>query len=99
MNLSDNSISDQNIEKSLWYISHKTKIKKAITIFLIILIIILYSFSIFKFINIKISDYKNNTYEWVDISFTNRQARSVPQELIITNKDIIKKPTTYDVVI
>ncbi len=98
MNLNEKQISEKEIERNLWYIENKPKIKKAIVFLLILISLIFYGISIFKFINIKISDSQNN-YTSSNINFTEWHIKNAPQELQIIDKDIISKGNQYDLII
>lgn len=93
-------ISDKQIERSLWFIKNQAFIKKIIIIILLLTIFILYGFSLFKFINIKIQDANKNNSHITTVDFQSWQERNKIQELIITNKSIISLTNNkYDVVV
>lgn len=94
-------ISEQQIERSLWLIQNKPLIKKIIIIFLFLIILGLYGFSLLTFINIKISDSKNESFvNGLEIDFTNWKIRNKIEDLKIINKNIISLgDNKYDIVI
>ncbi len=93
-------ISDQKIERSLWFIKNQALIKKIIIIILLIIILILYGFSLFKFINIKIQSTNETKLNSTMIDFQSWRENNKIQELIITNKNIISLTNNkYDIVI
>lgn len=95
-----NQIPEKDIERSLWYIRNKAKIKKGIMLFIIIITIIFFSVSIYELIkmrkeNINIQEGLKNS-----INFSVLGQKNQPQNLLIGNKDIIKSGDDYyDVVI
>ncbi len=92
-----NSISDKDIERSLWYIRNKKRIKKIIIIILLITIAILYSFSIFKLIKILT---QKEDLNFTSIDLTNYRLQNTPKDLTIENKEIIDRGDgKYDIVI
>jgi len=97
----EEQISDKQIERSLWFIQHKALIKKIIISLLIITILGLYGFSLFKFINIKIGDSQNNLdTTQLKIDLSGWKERNQIKELIIVNKDIINLGgNKFDVVV
>ena len=99
MNLQE-SMSDKQIERNLWYIKNKILIKKIIIIILIIIIAVIYSIAIFKFIFIKIQDSKEKDWRAIEIDFKSWQEKNKPKSLITTDKNIIKlENNKYDLVI
>ena len=64
-------ISDQKIERSLWFIKNQALIKKIIIITLLIIILILYGFSLLKFINIRIQSTNETKLNSTVIDFHN----------------------------
>ena len=97
----EEQISDKQIERSLWFIQHKALINKIIISLLIITILGLYGFSLFKFINIKIGDSQNNLEtSQLKINLSGWKERNQIKELIIVNKDIISLGRNkFDVVV
>ena len=93
-------ISDQEIERSLWLIKNKALIKKIITISLLVVILGLYGFSLLKFINIKIQDNNETSFNLATMSFQSLQEKYKSEKLIIVNKNIIPLTNNrYDVVV
>lgn len=96
----EKQISDQEIERSLWLIKNKALIKKIITTILLIIILGLFSFSIIKFINIKIQDGKETGINPTTINFAAIRARNKAQELVIVNQHIVPLTNNqYDLIL
>lgn len=91
---------EKDIERSLWYIRNKAKIKKLIMLLIIIISIIFFSISVYQIFkirkeNINIQEGLKNSIDFLSWKQTNQI-----QNLIIGNKDIIKSGSEYyDVVI
>lgn len=83
-----NPISDQDIERSLWFIRNKNKIKKIFVVTLLILNVSMYSFFIFKLINILT---QKQDLEFASIDFTNYRIQNTPKPLIIEDKNIVNR--------
>ncbi len=93
-------ISDQEIERSLWLIENKSRLKRIIIIVLLIINLSLYGFSLFKFINIKIQDKQQKNSNLVSIDFSSWQERNKIKKLIVVSKNIIPLGNnSYDIVI
>jgi hypothetical protein len=91
-----NDLSNKDIERGLWYLRNKKKIKKIFIIVLFVLIFCLYAFSLFKFITIKIADSRDTNQVWATINFN----QSKPQDLIVISRDIVQNDIGgYDAVI
>jgi len=100
MNFSE-PLNEKQIERHLWYIKNKALFKKIIIILLCIVILFFYSFSILKFLTIKIQDnYEKNNYQETFINFQEWQEKNKPENLLIVEKNIISlKNNKYDIVI
>lgn len=100
MNFSE-PLDEKQIERHLWYIKNKVLFKKIIIILLFIIILFFYSFSILKFITIKIQDdYEKNNYQEIFINFREWQERNKPKNISIVEKNIISLGNNkYDIVI
>jgi hypothetical protein len=93
-------ISDQQIERSLWLIKNQALIKKVTVIILLIIIFSFFSFSLIKFINIKIQDQKKLEFNSVTIDFISLQKQNRVQNPIIINQHIISLGNNkYDLII
>ncbi|MDD3284588.1 MAG: hypothetical protein PHZ07_03275 [Patescibacteria group bacterium] len=91
---------EKDIERSLWYIRNKAKIKKLIMLLIIIISIIFFSISIYQFIKIKKENINIQEGLKNSINFISWKQKNQIQSLIIGNKDIIKSGSEYyDVVI
>ena len=82
-------VSDQEIERSLWFIKNRALLKKIIIIILLIIILSLFGFSLIKFISIKIQDNKTTDFNLIDIDFAAWHERNKLQDLIIIGNNII----------
>ena len=98
MIIQQDQVSDKDIERSLWYLNNKKKIKKIIIIVSIILISILYAFSIFGLV--KYLTEKDVVIDMTPINFDSYRASNKAQDLIISDRQIITRPDgKYDIVI
>ncbi len=92
-----NDLSEKDIERGLWYLRNKAKIRRYIVIFLIVLIFIFFGYSIVKFIIIKIDDYKNRNQLEANLIVSER---TKPSDLIFLTKEIVVSDlNTYDLVL
>lgn len=91
-------LTDKDIERGLWYFKNKKKFEKILKIFLIILIFVLYGFSLFKFINIKIQDSKNKNQTFAAVNFDLNRNKAL--DLVVLSKAFVANENdSYDVVV
>ncbi len=84
-----NPISDKDIERSLWYIRNKGKIKKVIVLILIITIFGLFVFSIFSFVKILVTDSYDKDQSFATIDFSGIRERNKASDLVFVSKDYV----------
>ncbi len=84
-----NPISDKDIERSLWYLRNKGKIKKIIILILIITIFGLFTFSIFSFVKILITDSYDKDQSFATIDFSGIRERNKASDLVFVSKDYL----------
>lgn len=92
-----NELSDKDIERGLWYLRNKAKIKKAFMIGLCVFIFFTFAYSIPNFILIKIQDSKDKKTSWATVDFS--KLKSNPQDINILDKQAIASGSgKYDLI-
>lgn len=93
-------ISDQQIERSLWFINNKPLLKKIAVIILLLTIFILYGFSLFKFISIQTQESFQLDSDPTSIDFQSWNANNQVQTPTVIKKNIISLgDDKYDIVL